>query len=46
MSTINLSRWDLELKVPNAETRKAIEESRALMQSERFRFDKTGTEHN
>lgn len=36
---VNDQAFPLELKVPNAETRRAIEESRALMQSGRTRFE-------
>ena len=36
---VNDQAFPLELKVPNAETRRAIEESRALMQSEGSRFE-------
>jgi len=36
---VNDQAFPLELKVPNAETRLAIEESRALMKSRRTRFE-------
>jgi DNA-damage-inducible protein J len=35
---VNDQAFPLELKVPNARTREAIEESRALMQARRSRF--------
>jgi DNA-damage-inducible protein J len=36
---VNDQAFPLELKVPNAETRAAIEESRALMKARHARFD-------
>ncbi|MFZ1641769.1 MAG: type II toxin-antitoxin system RelB/DinJ family antitoxin [Candidatus Contendobacter sp.] len=36
---VNDQAFPLELKVPNVETRAAIEESRAMMKAQRARFD-------
>ncbi len=39
---VNDQAFPLELKVPNAETRAAMDEARAMMQAQAVRFDSAG----
>lgn len=40
---VNDQAFPLELKVPNAETRAAMEEARAMMKARQARFESAGT---